>query len=222
MLQKENLTLALRYLPRFYEDRNESIPLKNLGCTVFTEPGESRSFPRLTLDPGKGVIVEYALYFDYDIQHLYDLEHVWVAADQDGNVTDCWSSFHGMRIRASGVKWFRLDGTHPVLYIQPGKHAVLPDPELFGLHSQAKICCRETAGGGLLVPAMLADRMSTNPQRDQAIRAYIREHLTFDPAWEFVPAEVSREQLITWEELKDRIPGYVQACLRQMGLDDSF
>ena len=36
------------------------------------------------------MLIEYAVYMDYDIQHLYELEHMWVAVGEDGTtVKDC-------------------------------------------------------------------------------------------------------------------------------------
>jgi hypothetical protein len=213
----EERELIVRYQPRILMDRADPFPVRFLGCTVFSEPGVSPSFRGLLLDPkalGARYIIEYAVYFDYDIQHLYDLEHIWVIVAADGHVTECWSSYHGMRMRASGLKSFRLEGTHPVLYCQPGKHAFLPDPELFRLHCQYDTCCRETAGGGLLIPGMLRDRLTTDPQRDEKIRAYIRENFSFSLSEDYIPQNLEDGQFITWQELLDAIPGLVEDQLK--------
>ena len=160
------------------------------------------------------MILEYAVYYDYDIQHLYDLEHIWVAVGPDGKVTDCWSSFHGMRLRAAGLRSFRLEGTHPVLYSQPGKHAMLPDPELFRLHSQYRTCCGATAGGGLLIPGFLTGKMTTDPERDRAIRDHIRSHFSFVPTEEYADDPIGAEQLLSWPELLETIPRLVDIQLQ--------
>ena len=190
---------------------------------MVTVPKFSESFRDLKLDPaaeGADCILEYALYFDYDIQHLYDLEHAWVAV-RDGMVTKCWCSFHGMRLCASGVgDLYQEEDGLPLLYIQPGKHAVLPDPRLFGLHSQANTCCNSLCGGGLLIPDMLADQMETNPQQDRLIREYIRRSFSFTPSWEFIPEPVSPARVTSWAELKKAIPSYVRAQLQKILRED--
>ena len=217
MFSEKGRELILRYQPRILMDRLDPFPVRLIGCTVFPEPGMSPSFSRLQLDPkalGAKYIIEYAYYFDYDIQHLYDLEHIWVMVSDRGHVTECWSSYHGMRMRASGLKSFRLEGDHPVLYCQPGKHAFLPDPELFRLHCQYDICCRETAGGGLLVPGMLQDRMTTDQQRNEKIRAFIRSRFSFEPSEDYVLQAIEEEQFIPWPELLDAIPRLVEAQLK--------
>ena len=219
MLTPSERALALRFLPHFRRDKNEPFPILQIGCTVVTEPKLSESFRDLKLNPGAedaDFIIEYAIYFDYDIQHLYDLEHAWVAV-KDGAVTKCWCSFHGMRLCASGVgNLYQKEDGLPLLYIQPGKHAVLPDPRLFGLHTQADTCCNQLCGGGLLVPDMLADQMQTDPRQDRLIRAYIRRHFAFAPSWEFVPEPVSPAQITSWAELKQAIPGHVRIQLQKI------
>ena len=207
----------LKYQPHIYMDRKEPFPIRYIGCTFFTEPGESASWPGLKLDPhaeDAAAIIEYAIYYDYDIQHLYDLEHIWVAIGADGKVQNCWCSFHGMRLRAAGLSSFNVDGTHPVMYAQPGKHAMLPDPELFELHPQFHTACNKDAGGGLLIPPMLNGRMVTDEIRDAKVSRYICSHFFFEPALEFERHILDDTQFISWPELLDKIPELVDAQLK--------
>lgn len=147
-IQKE---LAVRCQPHIYRDRKEPFPIRHIGYTVFREKGRSRSFRDLTLDPaehGAAFIIEYAVYYDYDIQHMYDLEHAWTAVREDGSLAGCWGTFHGMRLRADRLASFRTEEGCPVLYAEPGKHALLPDPALFCLHEQFPECCGKRPGEG--------------------------------------------------------------------------
>lgn len=211
--------LALTYQPHIQKDLNEPFPIRRLGYSLFRTRGDSPSFPKLTLDPeelGAAYIVEYAVYYDYDIQHLYDLEHVWAAVDEEGAVTGCWSSFHGMRLRADRLPSFRLEGTHPVLYAQPGKHALLPDPGLFWLNDQFPESCGPKAGGGLLIPPMLAGALETTDDRDRQIAQYIRTHYAFSPALRYEPEQIAPEQVIPWPQLLEEIPGRIRDELARM------
>ena len=206
--------LVLRYQPIIYKDKLDPFPIRYIGCTVFTERTRSASFPKWVVDPvkeGAHLIIEYAIYYDYDIQHMYDLEHIWVAIDTLGNVIDCWCSFHGMRLRASGIRSFHVEGTHPVLYSQPGKHAMLPDPELFELHPQFLVCCTSEAGGGLLLPELLNGAIETNDLLDAEITAYIRARYAFQPSLEFVREALMPEQFLSWPELLGIIPKLINA-----------
>ena len=113
--QKE---LVLCCQPHIYRDRKEPFPIRHIGYTVFREKGRSQSFRDLTLDPaehGAAFIIEYAVYYDYDIQHMYDLEHAWTAVREDGSLAGCWGTFHGMRLRADGLASFRTEKGCPVL-----------------------------------------------------------------------------------------------------------
>lgn len=201
--------LIFRYQPYIYKDRLDPFPIQFIGYSVFTERKRSASFPKWVVDPaeeGADMILEYAVYYDYDIQHMYDLEHIWVAIDAAGNVTDCWCSFHGMRLRAAGIRMFQMEGTHPILYSQPGKHAMLPNPELFELHPQFRFACTSAAGGGLLLPALLNGAVETNDCLDAQITEYIRARYSFEPSMEFVREKLRPEQFLSWPELRNIIP----------------
>ena len=211
--------LFLRYCPRIYQDRADPFPIRYIGCTAFTQPARSASFPKWFVDPqaeGAAVILEYAIYYDYDIQHLYDLEHIWVAVDERGQPFNCWCSFHGMRLRAAGVSAFTMDGDHPILYSQPGKHAMLPHPELFLLHPDFHRACACAAGGGVLVPDFLTDRVKSNPETDGRVARYIHEKYSFAPTMEFIPEQIEETQLISWPALLDKIPALIRAQLEQI------
>lgn len=212
--------MVLRYQPYIYKDRKEPFPIRFIGCTIFTEKMRSASFPKWVVDPaaaGAQAIIEYAVYYDYDIQHMYDLEHIWVAVDVDGNVADCWCSFHGMRLRAAGISSFRLEGTHPVLYSQPGKHAMLPHPELFGLHPQLHTACSVEAGGGLLIPSMLDGALQTSDRLDDLINSHIRTNYPFIPSMEFVCEQLATDQFISWPELIELIPQRIMEQVKFIG-----
>jgi hypothetical protein len=213
----EQKSLFLRYCPRILKDKADPFPVRYIGCTAFTAPGRSASFPKWFVDPkreGAAMILEYAIYYDYDIQHLYDLEHIWVAVDAGGRVVDCWCSFHGMRLRAAGMSGFTLDGDHPVLYSQPGKHAMLPHPELFRLHPDFEKACGELAGGGVLIPDFLSGGIQTDSQTDEKVARYIRKNFSFAPTMEFVPEQTQEDQLLSWEELLDKIPTLMDRQLK--------
>lgn len=214
---------VLRCQPHIYRDRREPFPIRHIGYTVFREKGRSQSFRDLTLDPaeyGAAFMIEYAVYYDYDIQHMYDLEHVWTAVRADGGLAGCWGTFHGMRLRVDRLAAFRTEEGHPVLFAEPGKHALLPDPALFSLHDQFPDCCGAKAGGGLLVPDMLRSRMATGEAQDAWIRRYMRDHWTFVPAMEFEREDVPEEKFLPWPELKERIPELVRTELRRIGWTD--
>ena len=112
--------LALRYLPFFYADEKEPFPICRIGYAVLRENGPSPSFNRtITLPRGAALAIEYAIYFDYDIQHLYDLEHCWVFIDAGGGILDAEGSAHGAVFNVLRLCEGLRDGTHIPLYLQP-------------------------------------------------------------------------------------------------------
>ncbi|GEM_PF-397878 len=88
--------LAARYAPQLMLDRAEPYWPYAFGWTIFRAPGQSPS-SKFEITPIGAFTVEYAIYYDWDIGHLYDLEHVWVHVGQDGSVVRVEASSHGGR-----------------------------------------------------------------------------------------------------------------------------
>ena len=89
--------LAGRYLPVFMLDEREPFDMKAIGYTVFTENLRSDSFPKRVIGADwerTACVIEYEIWFDYDIQHLYELEHVWIYLGKDGSVDTRESTLH--------------------------------------------------------------------------------------------------------------------------------
>ncbi len=112
---REDLALAARYAPILHFDREEPFLPSFAGYTIFRQDADSASFPRrVTLRPrfpriderdareiaglfpdGRlpevpditaAVVIEYAIWWDWDIQHLYELEHAWSYVGADGEL----------------------------------------------------------------------------------------------------------------------------------------
>ena len=130
--------LALRYAPIVHFDQNETIPLQAVGYTIAKETTRSQSFPKreIVVPQDAAFVIEYAYYWDYDIQHMYDLEHIWVTVSGDGQVMDAEGSFHGKYLK---LLLPELPGAllpaqgHVHAFCQPGKHAFMPNGQLFRL-----------------------------------------------------------------------------------------
>ena len=206
--------LAMLYAPIVHYDLGETIPLRRVGYTVFRTEKRSDSFPKRTVTPDAGgFVVEYAFFWDYDIQHMYDLEHIWVYAAADGHITRAEGSFHGKYL----TLWepdlpFALppEGTHVHAFCQPGKHAFLPDGQLFRLIPGWRECCRENAGGPVEVGNPFHGAYHPTPEDDARSAAYIRSTLTFVPVLVFSGGpSVPVQLLLPWEKLKAWIPGRI-------------
>ena len=214
----EDLCLAVQYAPIIHFDVNETIPLRRVGYTVFRAAGRSDSFPKREVAPGAGgLVIEYAFFWDYDIQHMYDLEHIWVYAAADGAVIRAEGSFHGkyLTLWEPEMPFSRPpEGTHVHAFCQPGKHAFLPDGQLFRLIPGWQACCREQAGGPVEVGNPFHGAYCPTPEDDARSAGYIRRALTFTPNLAFDGGHiVPGELLVPWVTLKAWIPGRIaQLC----------
>ena len=89
--------IAFKYAPIIYMDKREPVEIKRIGFTEYTENGsKSISFNRkfdFENIGGAVKVLEYAYYLDFDIQHLYDLEHIWVYLDVNDKVVGAEGSF---------------------------------------------------------------------------------------------------------------------------------
>ena len=214
---KDAEAIARQFMPVLMLDENEPFSPEAIGFTVFTGEKKSSSCSR-TIDPaglGASLAVEYAIYYDYDIQHLYDLEHAWVYVNERGEICGLESSFHGKFLNAL------LPGTRPFdetgrarLYVQPGKHALLPDPALFHLFIGFKSCCMEESGGeGIITPDIIPGMIGVTPEEKRLMAEYIRRNYAFCPKEVYHPYE-GPVRLIPWEELAAEIPGRMKEMLK--------
>ena len=218
-----DLELARAYLPIIHFDRAETIPLLAMGYTVFRETRRSESFPKRTVEvPGSAdFVMEYACYWDYDIQHMYDLEHIWVTVGRDGAPVHAEGSFHGkyLNLYDPGLHCLPPEGRRVHAFCQPGKHAFLPEGQLFRLIPHWYECCNAESGGAVLVGGPFAGAYAPTPEDDERCNRYIREHLAFLPTLDFSGGMPGDLRLMPWAEMAAWIPGRVAAeCARLAAL----
>jgi FMN phosphatase YigB (HAD superfamily) len=139
------IDLALKHMPVLMLDNAEPYQPVAMGYTVFDSQGQSPS-SKFQIVPQGGPVIEYAIWYDWDIQHMYDLEHVWVYLDSSGEVTRVDASRHGKRVRmVTSNGSCQLNGDRPVVYSEAGKHA----------HWAGEAEMRQ--GAGVYLPAMCSD-----------------------------------------------------------------
>ncbi len=208
-----------RVAPILYMDRLEPFKPVRVGVTVFEATAPSPSFDRIVhVDPERiRFVVEYAIYWDYDIQHLYELEHVWIYVGRDGRIEGCEGSFHGrylvglLRDRSNVT-----DDGRVILYSQPGKHAMSPLEEVFRLLPNVESCCMEEAGkDGLLEPDMFRGEFKRGKLDDELSERHLRA-FAFRPSFEYVPHEWTPGIFVPWSELRREIPERMKALLASL------
>ena len=201
--------LAVRYAPFLKFDLREPFLPLMASYTVIRQSGPSPSFPR-TLEVGPGEqVVEYAIWWDWDIVHLYELEHVWIYLDSSGRTVRAEASWHG-RYRSMGVNGgLPLSGDRLMLYSEPGKHAFAPSPEWYraGEKRNRWLCCRGAGSGGVLVSELFTGLIDAkSPQAHRLVHAFLRRQ-AFVPTYEFNRTlRIPSERLVPWPKLFQWIP----------------
>ena len=218
----------MTYAPYFDFDEKEPFFPVRLGVREY-RPGDASDSFRRVFDPdewapGTETILEYAIYYDYDIQHLYDLEHAWIGLDSEGRITDAEASFHGDYLKAllpdrSNVE----DGTHVVLAVQPGKHALMPRGDYFRLVPDVMTApSKKAGGGGLLINNILQGRIraSTDEAERETANRLANEYMqtcAFVPTLNFTRRwKPEAEHLVSWQELYEEIPRRIEAELKRL------
>lgn len=228
-MERSEIELVKTYVPQLRYDRAEPFALQGIGYTLypsFSGSTKSPSCNRIIEPPSGGIAIEYAFYYDFDIQHLYDLEHAFVYVDQTGEIVGVESSFHGkfLNSRIEGVTEYR--GSHPVLYVQPGKHAFFPTPEYFQLVIHRDFACGRNAGEeGFLISSMFEGRLFTDQDRDLKVENYIRRNYAFEPTWEFTDqspdGRATEELLMPYGELDGLIVERLKEWIRKIENDET-
>ena len=211
--------LAARYAPILLFDALEPFLPLAAGFTIFRRSGPSPSFRQnyaVDLAP-KGQLpaslaIEYAIWWDWDIGHLYELEHVWVFVNDKGQVVRGEASWHGRYHDMRHEGQLALRGDHLVLYSEPGKHAFAPTPEWFKERRQ-RFRRSETSAmaglGGVLMTPYLEGRVVSTPFKNLLVRSYLAQR-AFEPSWDFDQVfEFEQDMLVPWPALADWIPDRV-------------
>ena len=220
-----DLELALRYMPILHFDALEPVALHTTAYTVFHTGAPSVSFPGRKIPALEGgCTIEYAFFYLYDIDHMYDLEHAWIMLDAQGEIRDAQGSFHGKYLNLlvpEMAGYLPPENGHVHVIVQPRKHAMQATPCMTMLCPGWKQCCEE-AGGPVLIGNPFSARFSPTgkdlfvptAQDDANSIRFLHEELSFVPSMDFSHT-VKPQEVMTWQELYDLIPGWIaQECAR--------
>ncbi|WMT88624.1 HAD family hydrolase [Pelagibacterium sp. 26DY04] len=221
---QSDLDLARRVAPVIRFAANEPFLPSKVGITVLDRPGISPSAPLdITFEPGVAKVIEYAIWWDWDIQHLYELEHVWLKLDENDQVIGVDASAHGKLYPMR-----RADGELPVeegrvtLYSEPGKHAFHPAAEpIIERRDWLTACCTSmTSAGHVLINAMFREVFADITTSDhRAIRRYLQNR-AFVPAYDFTQAfDTTGIDYMSWPELHEFISARVPQIVAQVRAD---
>ncbi len=206
------------YVPKLLINGMEPFLPKFYGWTLYEDGDESKSFKRVFRFGNSSIsrVIEFAIYWDYDITHLYDLEHVWVYVDDIGEVIDVESSFHGKVIKGLKKSRENLEGRKVVLYCQPGKHALVPElDQILDLDDYEKCCMDNVGKDGLIITQVAKGRYHSYPGLREKIIRYMKP-LAFKPGEEWISYDFKRSQLLPWDQLNQLIPIYIGIELKKI------
>jgi phosphoglycolate phosphatase-like HAD superfamily hydrolase len=215
---QDALALARRLAPVLRFADNEPFLPTRVGVTLLQQPGRSPSAP-LHIDFALGAtrVIEYAIWWDWDIQHLYELEHIWLHIDADEAVVRVEASAHGGKfpmVDANGD--LPVFGGRISLVSAPGKHAFTATVADQVPHSEGvRLACQELAGrGGILVSDMFKEALEGLTAEDhRAVKRHLQSR-AFLPASDFNQhLDLAALDFCTWSDLDDWIPGRVRAVV---------
>jgi len=232
----KDFTQAIKHFPRLYYDNNEPfLPIK-IGYKIYrmkqiADHYQSPTFSRtliflqelLNTDQDAQAIIEYSLWYEADISHLYELEHLWVYLNDKNKVIKIEGSRHGNIINLN---------LHQKIIIEPGKHG----------HAQGKLSdrfkklliyiCQKPGTTGLLIDGinapslfqfknLLAVKYKT-PQLDKKIMEYLN-YYKFIPSFKFQKEFiVEKENFMPWKKFEEYIKKFLLTKIKNLSRSNAF
>ena len=215
--------LAQKHAPVLMLDRMEPAPPLAIGFSVIRDEGPSPSSKFVIKPPPGGLVIEYAIWHDWDIEHLYDLEHVWVHLDTSGKVIRAEGSMHGLRVSMdAGSGLPEMDGERPVLTVEPGKHALWAVARIMPFIAGTMIAqkCGVDAGSqGIHLGNRFAESGAYSASAtDHRLARLAMKRAAFSPSFVFVRQDAQNAPaLVPWPVLEAWIPKRMQALIASLG-----
>lgn len=214
-LSEDDLALALRHAPHIRFDAREPFLPSVVGYTIFRENAPSPSFPRQIELPSDAVLaIEYAVWWDWEIQHLYELEHLWIYLDAQEKVILAEASWHGgyhQMVDENGV--VPMENGKVTVYSEPGKHAFAPTPShLIDRAPVTVASCGIHSGkmGVHVTPLFKGNIHDRIPLNDRLVHTYL-ERLAFEPTFAFSQVfDLADAVFVAWDHLFQWIPARVK------------
>lgn len=216
-----DIELARRLAPVIRFCDNEPFLPGKVGISVLGAPGRSPSTGlEMGFEAGVVKVIEYAVWWDWDIQHLYELEHIWLKLDASDAVVAVEASAHGGKFAMHGADGgLPLEAGRVTLVSTPGKHAFTATPEEQASTAElTAVSCQELAGrGGVLINDMFRPALAeVTPEDHRAVKRYLQAR-AFLPTFTFEQHfDLASVEFVGWDELAAWIPGQVKAVLGQV------
>lgn len=204
--------LAAQHVPHIKFDVREPFLPDAAGYTIFRHDGTSSSFPReiqlVTPQYQASTVIEYAIWWDWDIEHLYELEHVWVYLDPQGNIVHGEASWHGGHQAMITGDQLSVADNRLVVFSEPGKHAFAAEPGWFQRRIEKTMnACQFPGQGGVWVTPLFEGIINTKSvQNDMLVQQYLQQH-AFEPSFDFSQDFIlAQDMLVPWPDMYNWIP----------------
>ena len=213
--------LALKYAPRIRFDALEPFLPSVIGYTVFRETAPSQSFPReIVITPDVPIVIEYAVWWDWDMGHLYELEHIWVKLDAQGQIVGGDASWHGgFHVMLDENDILPMEDGRLTVHSEPGKHAFAPSIKWLSERREETInSCGKNAGkmGVHVTPlfeGLIHDRIPVN---NRLVHTYLERQI-FEPSYEFTKVFDTEEAVfVPWDNLFRWIPSRISWWVKEL------
>ncbi len=155
-------------------------------------------------------VLEYAIWWNGDIQHLYELDHVWIYLNENNVPIHITASAHGEMIDISQSNW---QDRQIRLFCEPGKHALAPaSADILAKREFLDAACSQSETiDGFQIPAEFKDHMSFLSPYDHFLACDYLKQMRFTPSYSFEKSfDLSKVPFLTWNELEILIPRFIR------------
>lgn len=208
--QTEDWSLAQKFAPVLRFDSAEPFLPLAVGYTIFRETAKSPS-SKFTIDPSDGIAIEYAIWWDWDIQHLYELEHIWVYLDVNEQLLKVEASAHGQQIlmeQSDGT--ILLENRRIHIYSESGKHGFAAERDWLINRKDLTVsnCTSKAGNGGIHTSNPFGAEAFGNPTAlEHRLAKRYMQRLAFTPTFDFSKHfDLRTIPFVTWEHLEAWIP----------------
>lgn len=197
-------------------DRAEPFRPVQVGVSAFTDEAKSPS-SKFTVTPRGEVCFEFAIFWDYDIGHVYDLEHIWVHVT-DGKPISVEATFHGSRHDVE----LNPRGGRPVVWCEAGKHAHFRDAwHRDDMAEATRYMCGTSAGiEGVHLGNPFAKGFGEVTAQDHRLARLFLKRLQFSPALgRGLAFDLTDVPFVPWDAMPDWIGARMRRNLDRLRAD---
>ena len=206
-MTEEPLTAAQSVAPILLLDRAEPFRPVRIGVTAFHTEAPSPS-SKFTVSPRGELCYEFAVFWDFDIGHVFDLEHIWVHVT-GGEVIAVEATFHGSRHDIS----LSLRNGRPVIWCEAGKHAHFRNrAHRDAMREATRFMCGDEAGfDGIHTGNRFADSFGPLRDLDHRLGSLFLKRLQFSPAGGHgLDFDLTDAPMVDWAEM----PAFISSRMR--------